>query len=310
MALSFTQRVALAPSLARRRTPRASSVCAAGSSRKRSSGAKKGGSPPGPRPQPAGARPQQPPARVPPPGPPPAGAAAQGTPAAGARVPPASQVRLPAAEPHTVSAHEVVVQAAPSTPSANGVASSAAPRDAVVNAALSTSLGLSIVGMASRNFASSASLRWPVPDLAAGMPLPSLALDGTALQLPTLELSHVGYALAVAAGVTAARAASLALWPAFHEDSERANSQVRSCGCTCTRLRAADTCNALARCSRRSPRWTCCLFPSPLVQARRAFFHQYVPENCSADLSSACSLRSSCFGAHCFPFVRRLGSAL
>ena len=106
--------------------------------------------------------------------------------------------------------------------------SGAAPRDDVVSAALSTSLGLTVIAAGFRNFASSAASHgWPVPDLAAGMPLPGIVLHGAALQLPTPELSHVGYALAVAAGVTAARAAALALWPAFREESERANEQVR-----------------------------------------------------------------------------------
>jgi len=107
-------------------------------------------------------------------------------------------------------------------------APAAARRDDVVSAALSTSLALTVAGAGLRNFASSAASRgWPVPDLAAGVPLPTVVLDGAALRLPTPDLAHVGLALAVAAGVTAARAAALALWPDFRDESERANTQVR-----------------------------------------------------------------------------------
>ena len=220
---SLQQACAHVPSLARpaaRRARTATTVHAAKGPGKRSGGAKKGGVPPG----------QSQSTRSPPPPPPPplqASAASQMQGAGGSGAPQTAQVRrTPPARWSPLSCLDAQASVPPLPPGA-------APRNDVVSAALSTSLGLTVIGAGFRNFASSAASHgWPVPDLAARMPLPGIALDGAALQLPTPELSHVGYALAVAAGVTAARSAALVLWPAFREESERANKQVRACACT------------------------------------------------------------------------------
>ena len=182
----------------------------------------------------------------------------------------------------------------------------AAPRNDVVSAALSTSLGLAVIGAGFRNFASSAASHgWPVPDLAAGMPLPGVVLDGAAVQLPLLDLSHVGYALAVAAGVTAARAAALELWPAFREESERANKQVRSyvCGvasCMHRRMFALQVLPSLSTADT--------LLISLATGASEA--RSAVPLQCvSEQLRLCCCRRSSCFDARCCPVWQLTGAA-
>ena len=174
------------------------------------------------------------------------------------------------------------------------------------SAALSTSLGLAVISAGFRNFASTAaSYGWPVPDLAAGMPLPGVVLDGATVQLPTLELSHVGYALAVAAGVTAARAAALALWPAFREESERANKKVRSYACEVAlcmhrRMFALQVLPALSTADT-----LLISVATGASEARNAVPYQLV----SKQLRLHCCRRNSCFDARCCPVWRLTGAA-
>jgi hypothetical protein len=207
--MAFLNSAPLRPARPSRR--RSAPLQAAKGPGKRSGGGKKGGVAPGQPAQPARAPPLQQQQQ-------PAGAAAHGDGSAAATVPqPAAQVRLLPLRCGAHAQHSLLAQAP-----------AAARRDDVVSAALSTSLALTVAGAGLRNFASSAASRgWPVPDLAAGVPLPTVVLDGAALRLPTPDLAYVGLALAVAAGVTAARAAALALWPDFRDESERANTQVR-----------------------------------------------------------------------------------
>lgn len=84
-----------------------------------------------------------------------------------------------------------------------------------------------ILGGGARNLSALAAARgWSfAPDLAAVMPLPGFTLDGTVLRLAVPEASHLGAAVAAAAGVTAARLALLAAWPSFRDESEAANEQ-------------------------------------------------------------------------------------
>ncbi len=105
-----------------------------------------------------------------------------------------------------------------------------APRGAVLRAALSTSVGLAIAGAGLRNVAALAAERgWSaVPDLAARMPLPGLSMEGSVLRLAVPEASHAAWALAAAAGVTAARLALMAAWPDFRTASDAANQQARA----------------------------------------------------------------------------------
>jgi hypothetical protein len=105
-----------------------------------------------------------------------------------------------------------------------------APRGEVLRAALSTSVGLAIAGAGLRNVAALAAARgWSaVPDLAARMPLPGLSMEGSLLRLAVPEPSHAAWALAAAAGVTAARLALMSAWPDFRAASDAANQQARA----------------------------------------------------------------------------------
>jgi hypothetical protein len=117
-------------------------------------------------------------------------------------------------------------------PGAGSVAPPFAPRAEVLSSALSVSLVMAVLGGGARNLASQAVARGvtAVPDLAAAMPLPGLTLvnDGMLLRLALPEVSHLGWALAAAAGVTLARVALLAAWPSFRDASEAANQQARA----------------------------------------------------------------------------------